>query len=44
MAAMQSLGDASLNLLRIVPIYERFKPILETQAGGRSHRRPSPAS
>jgi NHLM bacteriocin system ABC transporter ATP-binding protein len=30
LAAMQSLGDASLNLLRIVPIYERLKPILET--------------
>jgi ATP-binding cassette subfamily C protein len=29
MAAMQSLGDASLNLLRIVPIYERLKPILD---------------
>jgi NHLM bacteriocin system ABC transporter ATP-binding protein len=31
MAAMQALGDASLSLLRVVPIYERFKPILETQ-------------
>src|SRR5581483_6207845 len=29
MGAMQSLGDASLNLLRIVPIYERLKPILD---------------
>jgi ATP-binding cassette subfamily C protein len=29
MAAMQSLGDASLNLLRVVPIYERLKPILD---------------
>lgn len=28
LAAMQSLGDASLNLLRIVPIYERLMPIL----------------
>ena len=25
---MQALGDASLNLLRIVPIYERLVPIL----------------
>ncbi|HEY8550559.1 MAG TPA: NHLP bacteriocin export ABC transporter permease/ATPase subunit [Vicinamibacterales bacterium] len=30
LAAMQALGDASLNLLRIVPIYERIVPILET--------------
>jgi ABC-type bacteriocin/lantibiotic exporter with double-glycine peptidase domain len=29
---MQSLGDASMNLLRAVPIYERIKPIFETQA------------
>jgi ABC-type bacteriocin/lantibiotic exporter with double-glycine peptidase domain len=29
MAAMQSLGDASLNMLRIVPIYERLKPIFD---------------
>ncbi|ODS52727.1 MAG: NHLP bacteriocin export ABC transporter permease/ATPase subunit [Acidobacteria bacterium SCN 69-37] len=29
LAAMQALGDASLSLLRVVPIYERFKPILE---------------
>jgi ABC-type bacteriocin/lantibiotic exporter with double-glycine peptidase domain len=29
MAAMQSLGDASLSLLRIVPIYERLRPILD---------------
>ncbi len=29
--AMQALGDASLNLLRIVPIYERLKPILTTK-------------
>jgi ATP-binding cassette subfamily C protein len=28
LAAMQSLGDASLNLLRIIPIYERLSPIL----------------
>ncbi|MGE5244849.1 MAG: NHLP bacteriocin export ABC transporter permease/ATPase subunit [Betaproteobacteria bacterium] len=32
MAAMQSLGDASLNMLRIVPIYERLQPILECRA------------
>lgn len=31
LAAMQALGDASLNLLRVVPIYERFKPILEAK-------------
>lgn len=31
LAAMQALGDASLSLLRVVPIYERFKPILETK-------------
>jgi NHLM bacteriocin system ABC transporter ATP-binding protein len=30
LAAMQALGDASLNLLRVVPIYERFEPILVT--------------
>lgn len=29
MAAMQALGDASLDLLRIVPIYERIQPILQ---------------
>jgi len=29
MSAMQSLGDASLSMLRIVPVYERFKPILD---------------
>jgi NHLM bacteriocin system ABC transporter ATP-binding protein len=32
LAAMQALGDASLNLLRIVPIYERLKPIISTKA------------
>jgi ATP-binding cassette subfamily C protein len=30
LGAMQALGDASLNLLRIIPIYERIVPILET--------------
>lgn len=30
MAAMQALADASLSLLRAVPIYERVKPIFET--------------
>jgi ATP-binding cassette subfamily C protein len=30
LAAMQALGDASLRLLEIVPLYERLKPILET--------------
>ncbi len=30
LGAMQALGDASLNLLRIVPIYERVVPILDT--------------
>lgn len=29
--AMQSLADASLSLLRIVPIWERLRPILETE-------------
>ena len=29
MSAMQSLGDASLSMLRIVPIYERLEPILD---------------
>ena len=32
LAAMQALGDASLNLLRILPIYEWLKPIIETPA------------
>lgn len=31
LAAMQALGDASMSLLRIVPIYERIKPILESE-------------
>lgn len=30
LAAMQALGDASLQLLRILPFYERLKPILTT--------------
>jgi NHLM bacteriocin system ABC transporter ATP-binding protein len=30
LGAMQALGDASLNLLRIIPIYERIVPILDT--------------
>ncbi len=30
LGAMQSLGDASLSMLKIVPIWERLKPILET--------------
>jgi ATP-binding cassette subfamily C protein len=29
MAAMQAMGDASLSLLRVVPIYERLSPVLE---------------
>jgi NHLM bacteriocin system ABC transporter ATP-binding protein len=29
MAAMQALGDASLSLLNVVPIYERLQPILK---------------
>jgi ATP-binding cassette subfamily C protein len=29
MAAMVALGDASLNLLRVIPIYERILPILQ---------------
>jgi ABC-type bacteriocin/lantibiotic exporter with double-glycine peptidase domain len=32
LAAMQALGDASMNLLRIVPIYERLKPLITTKA------------
>lgn len=31
LAAMQALGDASMSLLRVVPIYERLKPILEDE-------------
>ena len=34
-AAMQALGDASLNLLRVVPIYERLEPIADHRARGR---------
>jgi ATP-binding cassette subfamily C protein len=29
LAAMQALGDASLSMLRIVPIWERLRPIVE---------------
>lgn len=29
LTAMQSLGDASLNMLKILPIYERIRPIIE---------------
>src|SRR5690606_29678794 len=29
LAAMQALGDASLSMLKIVPIWERLRPILE---------------
>ncbi len=32
LAATQALGDASLDLLRVVPIYERLKPIITTPA------------
>jgi NHLM bacteriocin system ABC transporter ATP-binding protein len=32
LAAMQAMGDASLNLLRVVPIYERLKPVMTTPA------------
>jgi NHLM bacteriocin system ABC transporter ATP-binding protein len=32
LAAMQALGDASLNMLRVVPVYERLKPIIATPA------------
>lgn len=31
LAAMQSLGDASLNMLKILPIYERLRPIIEAK-------------
>jgi NHLM bacteriocin system ABC transporter ATP-binding protein len=30
LGAMQSLGDASLSMLKIVPVWERLRPILET--------------
>ena len=30
-SAMQGLGDASLSMLRIVPVFERLKPILTTE-------------
>jgi ATP-binding cassette subfamily C protein len=30
LSAMQALGDASLSLLRMIPVYERFAPILTT--------------
>jgi ABC-type bacteriocin/lantibiotic exporter with double-glycine peptidase domain len=30
LTAMQALGDASLSLLRMIPVYERFAPILTT--------------
>src|SRR5262249_26394013 len=29
LAAMQALGDASLGLLQVVPVWERLKPILD---------------
>ncbi len=32
LAAMQSLGDASLNMLKILPIYERIRPIIEAKS------------
>ena len=41
LAAMQALGDASLSLLRMIPVYERFAPILSTRAGGRWRARVS---
>ncbi len=30
LGAMQALGDASLGLLRVVPVWERLKPIMDT--------------
>ncbi|MBZ0090060.1 MAG: NHLP bacteriocin export ABC transporter permease/ATPase subunit, partial [Thermoanaerobaculia bacterium] len=30
-SAMQGLGDASLSMLRVVPVFERLKPILTTE-------------
>jgi ATP-binding cassette subfamily C protein len=30
LGAMQALGDASLSMLKIVPVWERIRPILET--------------
>ncbi|MEX1309918.1 MAG: NHLP bacteriocin export ABC transporter permease/ATPase subunit [Candidatus Sulfomarinibacteraceae bacterium] len=32
LAAMTALSDASLNMLRIVPIFERLKPIITTES------------
>ena len=32
LAAMQALGEASLSMLRVVPIFERIKPIISTPA------------
>lgn len=32
LGAMQALGDASVNMLEIVPVFERLKPILEEPA------------
>jgi len=32
LAAMQALGEASLSMLRVVPIFERIKPIITTPA------------
>jgi NHLM bacteriocin system ABC transporter ATP-binding protein len=31
LTAMQALGDASLSMLRVVPIYERLKPVVTTK-------------
>jgi ATP-binding cassette subfamily C protein len=30
LTAMQALGDASLSMLKIIPVFDRLKPILET--------------
>jgi ATP-binding cassette subfamily C protein len=32
LAAMQALGDASVNLLNVVPVFERLAPILDQEA------------
>jgi NHLM bacteriocin system ABC transporter ATP-binding protein len=32
LAAMQAMGDASINLAQILPIYERMRPILEEES------------
>lgn len=42
LAAMQALGDASLNMLKIVPIFERLRPILEEPSEVDESKAPPP--